>query len=92
MSPNSNCKPQHSELVDRVRQGPRRGACTSRLRRRERTVAAIAAIDIGDTTEETVIVNETTPGGVEETEPAKNGENTEKLVNAIRAAEIYIAT
>ena len=52
-------------------QGPRRGAGPSRLRGRERTAAARAAIEIGDTTEETVNVNETTPEPVEETEPAE---------------------
>ena len=46
----------------------------SRLRR-ERNVTARAAIDIGNTTEETVNVNETNPVPVKETEPA---ENTEK--------------
>ena len=47
----------------------------SRLRTRERNGTAIAAIGIGNTTEETVNVNETNPVPVEETEPA---ENTEK--------------
>ena len=46
-----------------------------RLRRRQRNVTATAAIDIINTTEETVDVNETNPVPVEETEPA---ENTEK--------------
>ena len=46
-----------------------------RLRRRERNVMARAAIDIGNTTEETVNVNETNPVPVEETEPAENTEN-----------------
>ena len=46
-----------------------------KLRRRERTVAAKAAIDIGNTTEETVNVNETNPVPVENTEPAENTEN-----------------
>jgi hypothetical protein len=36
---------------------------------------ARAAIDIGNTTEETVNVNETNPVPVEETEPAENTEN-----------------
>jgi hypothetical protein len=44
----------------------------SRLRRRERNVMARAAIDIGNTTEETVNVNETNPVPVEEIEPAEN--------------------
>ena len=47
----------------------------SRLRRRERNIMDRAAIDVGNTTEETVNVNETNPVLVEETEPA---ENTEK--------------
>ena len=47
----------------------------SRLRRREMSVTARTAIDIGNTTEETVNVNETNPVPTEETEPA---ENTEK--------------
>ena len=44
----------------------------SRRRRRERNVSARAAIDIGNTTEETVNVNETNPVPVEEIEPAEN--------------------
>ena len=47
----------------------------SRLRRRGRIVMARAAINIGNTTEETVKVDEINPVPVEETEPA---ENTEK--------------
>ena len=47
----------------------------SRLRRRERNVTARAAIDVGNTTEETVNANKTNPVPLEETEPA---ENTEK--------------
>ena len=39
-------------------------------------VTARAAIGIGNTTEETVYVNETNPVAVEETKPA---ENTEKI-------------
>ena len=69
---------------------PGGGAGPSRLMGRERRAAARAALEIGDTTEETVIVNETTPEAVEETEPAENAENTEKSVNAIIAAEISI--
>ena len=46
----------------------------SRLRRRERNVTARAVIDIGNTTEETVNVNETNPVPVEETEPVENRE------------------
>ena len=67
--------------------GPRRGAGPSRLRGRERRAAARGAIEIDDTTEETVNVNETTPEPVEETEPAENAENTELSVNA---AEIFL--
>ena len=67
--------------------GPRRGAGPSRLKGRERGAAARGAIEIGDTTEETVNVNETTPEPVEETEPAENAENTEVSVNA---AEIFL--
>ena len=84
-------RPSTSATVDRFHQGPRRGASTSRLRRRERRVAARAAIDIGGATEETVNVNETTPEAVEETEHAENAKNTEKSVNAIRAAGISIS-
>jgi hypothetical protein len=58
-------------------------AGSSRLRGRERRSAARAAIEIGDTTEETVNVNETTPEPVKENYPAKNAENTEKLFNAV---------
>ena len=47
----------------------------SRLRRREIIVMARSAIDIGNTTEETVNVNETNAVPVEESELA---ENTEK--------------
>ena len=36
-------------------------------------------MEIGDTTEEAVNINETTPESVEEAEPAENAENTEKL-------------
>ena len=64
----------------------------SRLRRRERRAEARPAIDIGDTTEEAASFNETTPEPVKETVTAENIENTEKSVNAIRAAEIYIYT
>ena len=74
------------KAVDRGHQGPRRGAGHSRLRGRERRAAARAAIKIGDTSEETVSVNETTPEPVEETETAENAEISEKSVNA---AEIF---
>ena len=36
-------------------------------------------MEIGDTSEEAVNINETTTGSLEETEPAENAENTEKL-------------
>ena len=68
------------------------GVCPSRLKGRERRAAARPALDIGDTTEEAVSFNETTPEPVEETENAENTENTEKSVNVIRAAEISIYT
>ena len=80
------------EPIGRGHQGPRRGAGPSRLRRRERRAEARPAIDIGDTTEEAASFNETTPEPVKETVTAENIENTEKSVNAIRAAEIYIYT
>ena len=38
---------------------------------------ARAAIDVGNTTEETVNVNENNPLSVEETEPAENTEKSE---------------
>ena len=50
------------------------------------------ALEIGDTLEESVNINETTTETEEETEPAENAENTEKSVSAIRAAEIFIST
>ena len=43
----------------------------SRLRRREMNVTAKTAIDIGNTTEETVNANETNPVPVEKAESAK---------------------
>ena len=49
----------------------------SRLRRRERNVMAIAAINIGNTTDETVNVDENNPVPVEETEPAENTEKSQ---------------
>ena len=47
----------------------------SRLKRRKRNITARAVIVMGNTTEETVNVNETNPVSVKETESA---ENTEK--------------
>ena len=52
-------------------------------------VTARSAIDIGNTTEETVNVNETNAVPVEETEPA---ENTEKKVNLTGSVDIFITT
>ena len=49
-------------------------------------------MEIGDTTEEAVNINETTPESVEETEPAENAENTEKLGNTIIVYENFIST
>ena len=49
----------------------------SRLRTGERNVKARAAIDIGNTTEETVNVNETNIVPVVETLPAENTEKSE---------------
>ena len=46
-------------------------------------------MEIGDTTEEAVNINETTPESVEETEPA---ENAEKSGNTIIVSEIFIST
>ena len=60
----------------------------SRLTRREKNVTARAAIDICNTTEETVNINQTNPVPVEEN---KSAENTEK-VNSIRSVEISITT
>ena len=48
-----------------------------------------AAIDIGNTAEETVNVSETNPVPMEETEPA---ENTEKQAKSIGSVEISITT
>ena len=45
---------------------------------------------IGDTYEEAVNLNETTTQSVEETEPAENAENTEKLGNTIIVSQISI--
>ena len=46
----------------------------------------------GDTSEEAVNINEPTTESVEETEPAENDENTEKLVNKIMVSEISCFT
>ena len=62
------------EPVDRGHQGPR-------------WAAAIVAVEISDTSEETVNINESTTESVEETERARN---TEKLGNNIMVSEIFI--
>ena len=85
-------KPSTHKPVGRGHQGPRIGASSIRLRRSKRRAAVREAIAIGDTTEEAVNVNETIPEPVGETKPAENTENTEKSVNASRAAEITIYT
>ena len=85
-------KPSTPEPIGRGYQGPRRGASPIELRRRERRAAIREAIDIDDTTEEAVNVIGTVPGPDEETEPAENAEETDKSLNAIRAAEISIYT
>ena len=61
---------------------PGGGAGSNRLRGWERRAAVRSDIEIGDTTEETVKVNKTTPEPVKETKPAENAGNTEKSVNA----------
>ena len=49
-------------------------------------------MEIGDTSEEAVNINETTTELVEETEPAENAKNTEKLRNTIMVFEISVFT
>ena len=68
------------EPVGWVHQVSRRGACARRLRSSERRAEARAAVEIGDTTEEAVNDNETTPETVTETYPAENAETTKKTV------------
>ena len=63
--------------------GPRREAGPSRLRGKERRAAAREAIEIGDNTEETVNINETTPEPVKGNYPAKIAENAEKSVKTV---------
>ena len=46
-------------------------------------------MEIGDTSEEAVNINETTTESVGETEPAENAENTGKLGNTIMVPEIF---
>ena len=49
-------------------------------------------MDIGDTSEEAVNINETTTESVGETELAENAENTEKFGNTITVSEMSIFT
>ena len=60
------------ENINRYEREPTPIFKPSRLRRREMNVKARTATDIGNTTEETVNVNETNPDPVGETEPAEN--------------------
>ena len=56
------------------------------LKKRERKTAARATIEIGDTTEKSVNVNETTPESVYETVPAEISSSTlavEKLMRLL---------
>ena len=47
-------------------------------------------MEIDDTYEEAVNINETTTESVKEAEPAENAQNTEKLGNTIMVSDIYI--
>ena len=49
-------------------------------------------MEVEDTSKEVVNINETTTESVEETEPAENAENTDKLGNTIVVSEISIFT
>ena len=49
-------------------------------------------VEIGDTSEEAVNINETTTESVEETEHTENAENNEKLGNTIMVSEISMFT
>ena len=49
-------------------------------------------MEIGDTSEEAVNINQTTTESVEETEPAENTGNTKKFGNTIMVSEISIFT
>ena len=49
-------------------------------------------MEIGDTSEEAVNINEPATESVEETEPAENAENTEKLGNTFMVSDISIFT
>ena len=64
--------------------GPKEGS--GRQKTEEEGEVAKVALDISDTSEETVNINETT---VKETEPAENAENTEKLGNGIMVYEFF---
>ena len=46
-------------------------------------------MEIGDTSEEAVNINETTTESVGECEPAENAKNTENLRNTIMVSEIF---
>ena len=62
----------------------------NRLRRRERNVTARAAIDVGNTTEETLNVNENNLVPVDKIEPAENTDRRRKKL--IRSDKISITT
>ena len=49
-------------------------------------------MEIGDTFEKAVNINETTAESVEETEPAENADNTEILGNTLMVSDISIFT
>ena len=66
--------------------GPKEGS--GRQKTEEEGEVAKVALEISDTSEETVNINETT---VKETEPAENAENTEKLGNGIMVYEIFFS-
>ena len=66
------------------------GAGARRLRMRASWAASRVAVEIGDTSEEAVNINETTPDSVEKTEPAEHAENTEKLGNTFMISDISI--
>ena len=48
-------------------------------------------MEIGNTSEEALNINETTIDSVEKTDPAENAENTEKLGNTIMVSEILFS-
>ena len=49
-------------------------------------------MNISDTSEEALNINETSTESVEKTEPSDNAENNEKLGNTIMVSEISIFT